>query len=65
MCIRDSTSGFIELICGGEDAGVYFWDDAYIFKGSCDENNVYFIADSFTELLKMAHFEGIQEPDAK
>lgn len=61
----DLTAGFIALICGGEDAGVYFWDDSYVFKGSCDEHNVYFIADSFTELLKMAHFEGFQEPDAK
>ncbi len=61
----DLTSGFIALICGGEDAGVYFWDDSYVFKGSCDEHNVYFIADSFTELLKMAHFEGIEEPAAK
>ena len=61
----DLTSGFIALICGGEKAGVYFWDGACSFKGSSDENNVYFIADSFTDLLKMAHFEGIQEPDAK
>ena len=61
----DLTAGFIALICGGEDAGVYFWDDSYVFKGSCDEHNVYFIADSFAELLKMAHFEGFQEPAAK
>ena len=60
----DLSAGFIVLLCGGEDAGVYYWDDAYNFKGSDDENNVYFIADSFSELLKKGHYEGIEEPPA-
>ena len=60
----DLMQGFIVLQCGGEDAGVYYWDDAYNFKGSDDENNVYFIADSFSELLKKGRYEGIEEPPA-
>ena len=60
----DLMQGFIVLQCGGEDAGVYYWDDAYNFKGSDDENNVYFLADSFSELLKKGRYEGIEEPPA-
>ena len=60
----DLMQGFIVLLCGGEDAGVYYWDDAYNFKGSDDENNVYFIADSFSELLKKGRYEGTEEPPA-
>jgi hypothetical protein len=44
--------GFIVLLCAGEDAGVYYWDDTYEFPCSNGEANTYFIADTFTELVK-------------
>lgn len=45
--------GFIVLICEGEDKGVYYWDDTYTFEQSSDEGNMYWIADTFTEMLEM------------
>ena len=44
--------GFIVLLCSGEDAGLYYWDDTYEFPCSNDESNTYFIADTFSEFIQ-------------
>ena len=44
--------GLIVLLCEGENAGVYYWDDGYEFECSSDEVNTYFIADTFTEFVQ-------------
>lgn len=44
--------GFIILLCVGEDAGVYYWDDTYEFPCSDDAANTYFVADTFTDFIK-------------
>ena len=44
--------GFIVLLCSGEDAGIYYWDDTYHFSCSNDESNTYFISDTFTDFVK-------------
>ncbi|SMC88244.1 SMI1/KNR4 family protein [Papillibacter cinnamivorans] len=44
--------GFIVLLCTGEETGVYYWDHAYEFPNSNDESNTYYIADTFTEVVK-------------
>lgn len=49
----DIQQGFFILICSGDNKGVYYWDDSYNFKISNDENNMYWIADSFNQFLKM------------
>jgi len=47
--------GFIVLLCSGEDTGVYYWDDTYHYAGSNDDNNTFFIADTFTDFVEMSH----------
>ena len=47
--------GFFVLVCEGEDKGVYYWDDTYHFEISNDENNVYWLADSFTDFMNQIH----------
>ncbi|WP_206911961.1 hypothetical protein IGL98_000225 [Enterococcus sp. DIV0840] len=49
----DIIQGLILIICSGENAGVYYWDDAYNFDGSDEEVNTYWIADSFTDFIAM------------
>ena len=44
--------GFFVLICGGENEGVYYWDDSYHFEQSDDERNTYYIAENFTDFIK-------------
>ncbi|EMR07148.1 SMI1 / KNR4 family protein [Bhargavaea cecembensis DSE10] len=48
----DLMQGFIVLICEGEFEGVYYWDDSYQFDDSTDEENTYWIADSFSSFVK-------------
>lgn len=48
----DLMQGFLVLICDGDDKGVYYWDDAYHFVSSDDENNMYKIADSFQDFIE-------------
>lgn len=43
----DLMQGFIVLMCGGENNGIYYWDDSYNFNQSNDKNNMYFIAKDF------------------
>lgn len=53
LIIGDSTAhGFFVIDCG-EDGSVYFWDDSYTFDCSNDSCNTYWIADSFTDFLKI------------
>ena len=54
VIIGDSLqSGFIVMICDGNNDGVYYYDDSYYFDESNDENNVYIISNNFTEFLDM------------
>ena len=54
IIIGDSLQhGFIVMICAGENAGVYYYDDSYYFEESSDEGNVYWIAENFEEFWKM------------
>lgn len=43
----DIHQGFLFLIASGEDAGVYYWDDAYVFEESDDDQNMYLLAKDF------------------
>ncbi len=45
--------GFIVLLCSGDEAGIYYWDDTYHFSCSNEKNNTYFIADTFTDFEKL------------
>ncbi|OEH81628.1 SMI1 / KNR4 family protein [Enterococcus rivorum] len=49
----DLIQGLILIICDGENEGVYYWDDSYHFENSDDEMNTYWIANTFTEFIKM------------
>lgn len=54
IIIGDSLQhGFIVMICAGENAGVYYYDDSYYFEESNDEGSVYWIAENFEEFWKM------------
>lgn len=56
IIIGDSLEhGFFVLVCEGEDKGMYYWDDTYHFEISNDENNVYWLADSFTDFMNQIH----------
>ena len=44
----DVRQGYLFLIAGGDDAGVYYWDDSYVFEESDDEQNVYFLGKDFS-----------------
>lgn len=44
--------GLIVLLCSGDDAGIYYWDDTYEYECSNDDNNTFFIADTFTDFAK-------------
>ena len=49
----DIIQGFIVMFCNGDNKGIYYWDDAYNFQNSDDENNMYWIANSFNEFIKL------------
>ena len=49
----DIMHGLIILICNGENKGLYYWDDSHNFEESSDESNMYFIANTFAELLEV------------
>lgn len=49
----DLIQGLILIICSGENEGVYYWNDSYHFENSDDEMNTYWIADTFTDFIKM------------
>lgn len=44
-------SGLFLIINQEEEAGVYFWDNAYVFDNSSDDENVYKLCDSFAQFL--------------
>ena len=48
----DLFQGFLVMVCDGVNKGIYYWDDSYNFQSSNDENNMYWIADSFEQLFK-------------
>lgn len=47
----DAHQGVLFLIADGEDAGVYYWDDSYVFEESDDDQNVYQLVKDFSELV--------------
>lgn len=49
----DIIQGFIVMFCHDDNKGIYYWDDAYNFQNSDDENNMYWIANSFNEFIKL------------
>lgn len=54
IVIGDSImNGLFVMICSGEMKGLYYWDDSYHFDTSNDENNIYWIASTFTDFMKM------------
>ncbi|TDL32776.1 SMI1/KNR4 family protein [Jeotgalibacillus sp. S-D1] len=48
----DIMQGLIVMICEGEFSGIYYWDDAYNFEESDDNENTYWIADDFKSFIK-------------
>ncbi|MET4141160.1 SMI1/KNR4 family protein [Pedobacter sp. UYP1] len=48
---RDPGGAFILLIFDGENDGVYFYDHAFAFDQSYEDENTYFIAQSFESFL--------------
>ena len=53
-CVKFSV---LFLIACGDDAGVYYWDDAYVFEESDDDQNVYLLAKDFSELFSVLDFK--------
>ncbi|MBA3925582.1 SMI1/KNR4 family protein [Listeria sp. W9-0585] len=49
----DLMQGIIVMICEGEFAGIYYWDDSFQFEESTDEKNTYWIAKDFSTLIDM------------
>lgn len=44
--------GLIVMLCSGDDAGIYYWDHTYEYECSNNDNNTFFIADTFTDFAK-------------
>lgn len=54
ILIGDSIQhGFIVMICNGPDKGIYYWDHSYVYEVSNDEGNMYWVAESFDDFLKL------------
>ena len=53
------SQGFLVLILLEGYEGVYFWDDGHNFESSNDEENTYFIAETFTNFLKKYNINNI------
>ena len=47
----DLLQGMIVMITKGEYSGIYYWDDAYNFEKSTDDENTYKICNTFEEFL--------------
>lgn len=45
--------GIIVMICEGEFAGIYYWDDSFQFEESTDEENTYWMAKDFSTFIDM------------
>ncbi|MDH9144897.1 hypothetical protein PYL34_02610 [Staphylococcus epidermidis] len=56
---NDLSQGFLVLILLEGYEGVYFWDDGHNFESSNDEENTYFIAETFTNFLKKYNINNI------
>ena len=54
VLIGDTSGGsFYVLVCEGEDAGVWFWDDCREYKFSSEKKNAYFVSRTFTEFIQL------------
>ena len=49
----DEGSGFLLLISGGEDSGIWYYDHTYFFDKSTDDLNTYFICETFSDFIKI------------
>ncbi len=49
----DAGNRFIILVAEEESKGIWLYDDSYSIEQSSDEENTYFICETFTEFLKM------------
>jgi hypothetical protein len=47
----DAGDGLLMLINDGENDGIYYWDHTFSFEQSSEENNLYFISNSFSEFI--------------
>lgn len=57
---KDPGGGFLLLCCDPELSGlsgVYYYDHSYSFPSSSDEENTYFISESFGELAKLLRID--------
>ncbi|KZZ83918.1 SMI1/KNR4 family protein [Bacillus sp. SJS] len=54
---HDRGSGMIVLINDSENNGVYFWDHAWHFEQSDEDNNTYKISDSFNSFIEKLETE--------
>lgn len=54
---NDLSQGFIVLILLEGYEGIYFWDDGHNFESSNDEENSYFIAESFTKFIEKIQYK--------
>ena len=50
---EDAGGGFVLLVCGGENEGVYYYDHAYSFELSNDKKNTYLIAKTFDDFMEV------------
>ena len=44
-------------ITEGEDKGVYFWDSNFSLSETSDDENVFYIADTFSDFLSLINIE--------
>lgn len=54
---NDLSQGFLVLILLEGYEGVYFWDDGHNFESSNDEENTYFIAETFTKFMDKIQYK--------
>lgn len=48
--------GLFIMITAGDEKGIYFWDNAYILENSSDEENVYWLSDTFEGFINSLSF---------
>ena len=49
--------GMFIQITEGEDKGVYFWDSNFSLSETSDDENVFYIADTFSDFLSLINIE--------
>jgi len=49
---HDPGNGILLLVNDGKKNGIYYYDHAYTFSQSSDEENTYFITETFTDFIE-------------